>query len=300
LIFWQCERAKKPKTQVIMQLYALNDSGHPVFVKHALKHKDYCCLECQGLVRVRSGFHRQPHFYHIQSTPSCRLNGKGLVHLQVQWAIFNQLPDGEAALEYRLPSIRRIADVAWLSKKLVFEVQCASISAKEIAERNRDYACMGWQVVWILHDRRYNQRFLSAAEAYLAPFSHYFSNIDDQGNGMIYDQLDRWSQGKRHCFASHLPIQLSEPMPPTLSKIEVERLRGIERGCSWTTGFRGDVVDLSQQELSHSMNEAWAQAFAFDRALKHSSSWKMKIFQKVKHLYQLFFQLILERLSMPK
>ena len=80
-----------------------------------------------------------------------RAFGKGLVHLSVQNRILEMLPPNEADMEVRFDTIGRIADVAWTSQKIVFEVQCATITAEEVMERNPSYASVGYDVVWILH-----------------------------------------------------------------------------------------------------------------------------------------------------
>jgi competence protein CoiA len=194
-----------------MQLFALDIFGHPISAREATGHIDYRCLECDSTVRKRSGPHRQPHFFHLRESPSCFLSGKGMVHLQIQWRLFELFPRGECELEYRFPSLGRIADVVWLPQRLIFEVQCSSISREELAARNRDYASLGFQVVWILHDSRYNQRLLSSAEQELKEKVHYFSNIDQEGNGLIYDQFDVKKRNRRTVKLGKLPIDLSCP-----------------------------------------------------------------------------------------
>jgi len=59
-----------------MQLFAANEKGLPVFANHAVKQKNYFCFECQSIVRLRAGQHRQKHFYHIQLTSHCHQQGK--------------------------------------------------------------------------------------------------------------------------------------------------------------------------------------------------------------------------------
>ena len=97
-----------------MQLYALNDQNQVVGAHQASKKLDYQCFECQSRVRLRGGFHRQNHFYHVDPNQPCRLSGKGMVHLQIQIYLKQLLNCQTCFLEYRFPSIGRIADVAWL------------------------------------------------------------------------------------------------------------------------------------------------------------------------------------------
>ncbi len=195
-----------------MHLYAVDSSGKLMEAKRASKQRDYYCLECHGVVRRRSGIHRTAHFYHLNPPDSCRQQGKSLTHLQVQFAILSLLPSGEATMEHAFPAVRRIADVAWLPQKIIFEIQCSPISPEEIEARQRDYHSQGFQVVWILHDLRYNQLRLSAAENFLQPFPHYFTNIDAEGYGEIYDQLSRIENGMRKVKSAPFSLDLSQPM----------------------------------------------------------------------------------------
>jgi competence protein CoiA len=209
-----------------MQLFALDSQGELIAAGKADKSQDYFCLECQAPVRRRSGPHRQPHFFHLGSHLHCHLSGKGMVHLQIQCHLATLFPKGECFLEQRFPTIGRIADVAWMTKGLVFEIQCSPISAEEVEARNRDYATIGLQVVWILHDRRFNQRKISSAEFTLTDRPHYYTNINTQGQGIIYDQFALKKRGKRLKKLAPLPVDLSQP------KFE-KRLH-----------FSGDLMDL--------------------------------------------------------
>jgi competence protein CoiA len=196
-----------------MQLYALDEKDSLVFAQHATKHRDYFCLECHSVVRRRGGDHRQVHYYHLSSV-SCHLSGKSMVHLQVQSRILELLPPGEGQMEYRFPAINRIADVVWLPQKLVFEIQCSAITAEEVQARNADYKGQGFHVVWTLHDNRYNQRRLTAAEKFLGlenSVPHYFTNIDQDGLGFIYDQFSLVRKGMRHVKLDPLPVEMAQP-----------------------------------------------------------------------------------------
>lgn len=194
-----------------MQLFALNNEQIFISAANARKHCDYFCMECGKKVRKRGGSYRQNHFYHIKPDPACRQSQKSLVHLQLQWFISQELPLGEARLERRFPEISRIADVAWEKEKLIFEVQYSSISQVEVEARNRDYESLGYQVVWILHDRRFNKWKATAAELWLDQKPHYFSNFDPNGNGVIYDQLQVFHEGIRRFQQKGKEITISRP-----------------------------------------------------------------------------------------
>lgn len=194
-----------------MQLFA-KTGNQIISANKAIKGSDYQCIECQGIVRKRGGIHRRDHFFHISPTKECQLNQKSLAHIQTQLHIQQLLPPGETVLERRFPSIQRIADVCWEKEKLLFEVQCSSITPKEIAERNRDYSSLGYLVVWILHETRYNKRKASAAEQFLVSSSHYFTNIDQNGQGTIYDQLSTLKGGIRIKRSPIITVNLSKPL----------------------------------------------------------------------------------------
>lgn len=199
-----------------MQLYAKKECGAPIFAGSALRGVDYFCVECQGSVRVRGGIHRQKHFYHLQQSPACRQSGKGMEHIQVQSLLYSLLP-GECQLECRFPEIRRIADVVWHTEKIIFEIQCAPISAEEIKMRIQDYESLGFRVVWILHDKQFNKRRISSAEQYLTPFPHYYTTINKEGVGSIYDQFDHVQRGIRLFRSSPFRVDLRFPFRETPS-----------------------------------------------------------------------------------
>jgi competence CoiA-like predicted nuclease len=162
-------------------------------------------MECGKIVRRRGGKNRQDHFYHLKPDPACRQCQKSLHHLQVQWYLYHLLPDGECVLEKRFPEISRIADAVWEKKKLVFEVQCSPIPQAEVRQRNHDYQSLGYTVVWILHERRFHQRKISAVEEWLQGKPHYFTNFDAAGNGQIYDHLQVYERGmRRYCSEKSL------------------------------------------------------------------------------------------------
>ncbi len=194
-----------------MQLFALDSSNILISASEATKHRDYRCLECSKEVRRRGGSHRQDHFYHLKPDPSCRQSQKSAAHLQLQQAIACQLPPGEGVLERRFPEIARIADVAWEARRLIFEVQCSPITAAEVQQRNADYARIGYQVIWILHERQYNRVKASAAEIFLDKQPHYYTNMDGEGRGLIFDQLQIIHRGSRRYKKRGHPVKLSQP-----------------------------------------------------------------------------------------
>ncbi len=229
-----------------MQIFALDDADTRITASSASRSKNYFCLECQGIVRLRGGIHRQLHFYHLNPTLHCRQNGKTPTHLAIQIAIQQMLPPGEAFLEERFPLIKRIADIAWPAQKLIFEIQCSPILAEEVAGRTADYASIGYQVVWILHDRRFNRYRLSAAEQFLKHFPHYYTNFTGRKSGIIYDQYAYDVQGRREYKSRPLPIHLRLFSPDQHISDGLAALSRTaewieERLNYWQISFEGDL-----------------------------------------------------------
>ncbi len=155
------------------------------------------------------------------------------------------LPLGDCRLEYRFPSINRIADVAWLSQKIVFEIQYSPIKAAEILARNYDYQRQGWKIIWILHDQQYNQKRLSAAEFALRSSPHFFTNIDQMGSGMIYDHFDICQNDTRLKSLSPLPIDIANISILNVNQIPAFPLILLEkRFYNWGVSFEGDLMSL--------------------------------------------------------
>jgi competence protein CoiA len=227
-----------------MQICALDIKGNLIFADGAHKHQDYLCIECQQIVRLRRGIHRTAHYYHLQPNRKCRQDGKGMPHLQLQYYLKNHLPESEVELECRFPKIGRIADVAWHPQKIIYEIQCSPISSEEINARNADYASVGYQVIWIFHDSRYNKQRLSAAEISALRHPHYFTNMNAKGEGIIYDQC---SLVVNHQRTHRLPMLSVDILSP-ISLTERKRQKKIpiilqQRANSWPIGFRGDTLD---------------------------------------------------------
>lgn len=275
-----------------MQLYARAHQGELVAASRASRQCDYVCLECQGIVRVRAGVHRQPHFYHLQLTPRCRQSQKSMEHLQTQSHLQRLIGVEACRLEVPFPTIRRIADAVWEERKLVFEVQVSPISAAEVSERTRDYASQGYQVVWILHERSFNQWRLSAAEQYLLHRPCYYTNIDVEGNGRIYDQYALRIGGILHRRLDPLEVLLHQPKQAPASIDVSERLA--RRLGSTPLYFAGDLVDLAISHPQHPYLEQMQQLELEMRAhqpLPGETRWWLPILSG----YQVLFRLLLER-----
>lgn len=279
-----------------MHLFALDSNGSILPARLSEKGHDYRCLECNAKVRLRQGLHRQPHFFHLETERQCSQNGKSMVHLQIQLHCEKLLPIGECQLESPLPSIGRIADVLWKNEKIVFEIQCSPITAEEILARTKNYASIGYQTVWILHDLRYNKRRLSAAELILQRIPHYYTNINSQGKGVIYDQFELFDRGLRQLKDRPLPIHIQSPIRPYSPRSNPSLSLLSTRLNHWSLHFKGDLIDLS----NYSKHENYLK-----QLLEKEKSWiplkekNWKTFwrrcrEKLKRPFIIAFRLMLE------
>lgn len=290
-----------------MQLYALDQHGAFISASHASKQCNYYCLECRGLVRLRSGVHRRKHYYHIASTTSCRLNGKSLIHLQTQCFIQNLLTEKECVLEAPFPNIQRIADAVWLSKKIIFEIQCSPIRREEVLQRNQDYQKEGYQVIWIFHERSFNRWKISGAELALRYSPYYYTNIDEEGRGCIYDQFDLIMKGIRHTSLGVLPIDLARPLK--MADISLSHYINVpitiqKRFRTWPIAFAGDLVHIcSVQNPEKNLLKMLERAYEEERRLfpQIETTRIKKIVDAVRIVffqgYKIVFQALLEKAS---
>jgi competence protein CoiA len=179
-----------------MQIYALNSQGALISSSEAQKEFTYLCPECKNPLRLRGGDLRRLHFYHPDFTHLCRQNGKSETHLALQMHI-QQLLLEDCLLERPFNEIGRIADCFWISKKQVIEIQCSMITGAEIAKRTKDYESLGLRVLWILHERTFNKKRVTQAEAFLRSYPHFFTNFNERGQGVIYRQKSQERGGFR-------------------------------------------------------------------------------------------------------
>jgi len=244
-------------------IFALDEKNQLISAKNAHKKENYFCRECGGIVRLRAGLHRQRHFFHLGPPDSCRQSQKSLVHLRVQYAIQGLFPLGQCQLERQFPEIGRIADVVWECRKLVFEVQCSSIAREEVEQRNRDYKSLGYNVIWILHDNRFNRWRVKAAEIFLRNSPYYYTNIDSQGRGCIYDQVDVLHGGLRRTFRKIVGVELNEVKEldfPEMNQMCLIPNVLRSRLESWPFHFGKDLIDLwlrSDPEVRSVLTEAY-------------------------------------------
>jgi competence protein CoiA len=291
-----------------MQISSYDKNNRLIFASQAKKHQDYYCVECNGVVRLRGGYHRQKHFFHLNPPKKCRQNGKGIVHLRIQEYLQNLLGRENSSMEFRFPKIRRIADIVWHQEKLVFEIQYSPIKACEVSERNSDYAREGYQVIWIFHEKNFNQYRFSAAEVYLRNSPHYYTNIDLDGQGYIYDQFDILHKGRR--FFQSRAVVISPSKILKFSFHQKEEKLGVfinNRVKHWPFSFSGDILSLSLSleskpldlgilEFIQNAEENFSKKYSMTPAKVTLPYILGKIFEHlIKRPSIIFFRMLLER-----
>ncbi len=245
----------------------------------------YQCLECRSTVKLRKQKGKLPHFYHLKATPSCRLYSKSNEHLLAQIAIQKMLPIGEARLEHPFPSIRRIADVSWEKQKIIFEIQCSFISEEEAQKRSQDYASLGYQIVWILEDRFFNQKIVRKTESYLRKHLCYFVQI--QPRILFYDQMEIIQFPKRLKKGSKIPIFLSKahPIQPSYHSQMQERI------LNNRIYFENDLVHKALNPSYAPIFDTWKQLES--ELTNKSFSW----IDKIKKIYIQLLEKALQKMS---
>lgn len=223
-----------------MHIFAFDEAGNCISAPQAERKKNYVCPECGSFVRVRGGLYRKTHFYHLHNVTSCKLGGKSLLHLTVQLTFASLLP--ECFLEKPFPQIKRIADCVWPEKKLIFEIQCSLIHEEEVKQRMIDYSSLGYEVVWILHDHAFHPKTMTSVEYYLKKFSHYYTDINLEGKGIIYD---RYLFSKTSKDTQKYQINISQPLFPPFEKQFLSQLK--ERKKYWNICFEGDLLSKPQK-----------------------------------------------------
>ena len=265
-----------------MPLYALDSENRIVSAAEASSMQSYRCVECQKTLKKRFGKHRRPHFYHLETTPHCRLYSRSLDHLAVQAILLQMLPFLKA--ERRFPNLLRIADLCWEEKKLIFEIQCSPIKSSEVEARNRDYSQEGYEVVWLLDERLFNKRQLRIAEELLRSSCCYFFSLK---KGIVYDQFELIFQGKRLLKGAHLFVDLSKPY--RLKNLPLQWLQQLQHKKS-RLYFANDLTShaLHSQETLEKLLELERETL---KKQKRECSWLFAL----KRLFYTAFEHLLSR-----
>lgn len=173
-------------------------------------------------------------------------------HLAIQNSLLSLLP--HAVLEHRFSTINRIADVALLPQKIIFEIQCSPITLEEVKNRYQDYGSLGFTVIWILHDQKFNRKIASTAERYMRCHLAYFTSITPFGQGFFYDQLE-FFEGVCRLYKSP-PYVLEHFLPQHLLTIPSRFPHILKEKLSTCPYYlRGDLTD----SLLKSPQMQWAR-----------------------------------------
>ncbi len=224
-----------------MALYALNFEKL-ISAHEAPNRGNYRCIECKNPLQVRQGKRRR-HFYHIKTTPSCRLYSKSEDHLLLQMQIQSLFAKGEVSLERPFLPIGRLADACWDRHKLIFEIQCSLMTKKECEDRIRDYASLGYRVVWLLDDRLFNRKHVRASEIFLRENICYYIQYRRNALSLFYDQFELIQESRRLKKSPRATIHLTHPrhMPSSLPEIPLPR-QITSRKEAWPLFFEGDLI----------------------------------------------------------
>ena len=156
---------------------------------------------------------------------------RSLAHLAIQNHLKTLLSGSE--LEKEFSQINRIADVVWEERKIIFEIQVSPITLQEAQNRCHDYESLGYSLIWILHDKKFNKRLPGQAELFLRAKTSYFAS-----GTFIYDQQEVIQEGVRAFRGPKLAVDLfnlSKPaaLAPLLkvptSIFLLRRLKGWQR-----------------------------------------------------------------------
>lgn len=149
--------ARQKSTRHLLNIF---DFSEP---RKEIDRKDIECHLCGGDLIIKSGMLRIKHFAHRPSAP-CKCDYashpesyehiffKNLIAKRIG-AEFSEYLHATAQLEFPVPEVKRIADIAftfpggWV---VIHEIQLAKISTHELAQRSHDYHDAGYEVVWWL------------------------------------------------------------------------------------------------------------------------------------------------------
>jgi competence protein CoiA len=164
------------------------------------------------------------------------------------------------------------------------------MSRNESLERCQAYESLGYQVVWILHDYRYNRRRLSAMEETLRKRGCYFTNINANGNGIIYDQFEVLRGSKRIFKGPKLPVHLTNPFD--FSSIDDKspiKEKFKKRLTTHPVFFEGDIIFRMLKTPRENLPEAVL--------LKFPGAVLVKIWLLLKRFYLSIFRMLIEKVS---
>jgi competence protein CoiA len=269
-----------------MALYAVDDDDL-IYAGHAEAGKTYWCLDCFGPVKRRKGKTWIPHFYHLKPSPSCRLYSKTEDHLLAQLHLQKEFPEGTLQIERPFTKISRIADVCWEKEKIVFEIQCSPISERELEARIHDYGSVGYGVVWLLDDRRYNKRIAKPAEEFARRHATYFISIKRGLSTICYDQFEIFAEQKRVKRGKRMPIDLQKIR--RLGHVHFDKdlfpKQVIDLQVSFS--FQGDRMYRALQNHRLAMQNWRALEILLTKKTRKPKKWLVWLHRHIIHPYKL-------------
>lgn len=128
-------------------------------------------------------------------------------HYCIAKAVKMQLANHDVSVEVRFTQINRIADLVWQQRKVIFEIQCSFIEPKEVLARIKDYESIGYDVIWLLDDAKFNQTYLTKAEVLMRDRGGKYVHV---GNSycLFYDQVEQRIGRKMVAKSPSMPIEL--------------------------------------------------------------------------------------------
>jgi competence protein CoiA len=277
-----------------MALYAV-DEDDLIHAADAMTGKTYWCMDCFGPVKRRKGRLKFPHFYHLSSAPNCRLYSKTEDHMLAQIQLQKSFPKGVLQLERPFIDINRVADLCWEAEKVVFEIQCSPISPKEAEMRIRDYRCIGYEVIWLLDDKRYNKKVIRPAEALLRAHGGYYLSLRQGLNSDYYDQFELFANGKRIRRSKKILLDLKNIRnKPNVSFPEAQFPKQvIELNCK--KYFCNDRTDKALRNQQLLMQNWRALEIHFAKTRKKSFRFKKWLFLFLLSPYQELLRKLLKK-----
>jgi competence CoiA-like predicted nuclease len=280
-----------------MPLYGF-DGKESIYAPDALPNTQYRCLECKSPLKLRRGKYRTPHFYHIQTSPSCRLYSKSEDHLLVQLQIQKLYAPGAIQMEVPFLAVHRVADLLWEKEKIIFEIQCSSIQSEETENRIRDYRRLGYEIVWLLDDRLFNRRAIRPAEKFLRTHCCYFFHFQRNSFSLFYDQLEIHRDIKRIKKSKRIQIDLKKPLfTPKMEWPSYLPLQISDKIPNCPRFFRGDLIDRSLKSIQiHSLSHILAHWKMLEASIEPPSIPSI-LLEKPTHKYKTWLEEKLELLT---
>lgn len=193
----------------------------------------------------------------------------------------------KVVLDRSFPEIQQTADIAWESKKIIFQILCKSRNVLKIQEMTSEFQKTGWIIVWILPDTILSKKVASQEEILLRKGSSYF--IDQEGQ--IYDQFTLFHKGCRTLTGPFFPVTLSSPvsLSPSFPRGGLPKILQTRLGSSLVY-FRGDIVDRALNHPSFLTKiHLWEEEFLDKKPLP--------FLWKIERMHTIFLNKLLEKLS---